>query len=465
MPNTDVVAALSTNLALEEPKLNRWAVCSTADAFLKQRSDQTLAIPAKMEVSSYLSGLTETLGRERACTEFAFLQIAAARIWGADQTSHFAIVLREARVLRKAAKATEWDRAITAIEQLPSDWRAEMIRYMELSRAGGKAARGICRWSASHTAAVARALATWRSFCIETDRSTVPNGSAFESFGRFLLSSRDHDVSVSTVAHYLARIYSGFACVLLPGFTSIACEFVLRDWRERGDLNGTPTKTADQLVSAAAIYELGYEIMHRARCRRTRSTGAAIDFRNGLLLATAIALPQRARALSVLEFDKTLSLVSDDTLHVRIPGQWIKQAERLKEKRPFNRTMKNPRLSAALAEYERDFRPIFDQGSLLFPSSHAPMQGLTESSLGKIAGDLTADAFNVRISIHRFRDCVATEICEMLPNGGWMAPPVLGHRNAAITGRHYDHSVGYEVACEFGNLIDSRRSEVVDLLV
>jgi len=452
-------------LALDEPKLNRWAVCSAVNAFLQSRADQSLSVPVKGEISTYLFRLIDEIGRDRAFTEFSYLQIAAARVWGAEQTVHFAAVLRGARAQEKAPRATEWDRAIVAIQSLPADWRAPMMQHLERSREKGKTARGVNRWSASHVAAVSRALATWGAFCEKNGCAALPSGMGFEAFGRFLRSSPEHDVSTSSVAHILSRVYSGFVTVLSPGFDSAACDFVLRDWRERGALDGTPIKTAAQNVSASATYEHGYELMERARCRRTRGVRAAVEFRNGILLATAIALPQRARALSALELGRTISFIDKDNLHIRIPGRWIKQREGKKEKGAFDRVMKNPKLAAALAEYARDFRPIFDEGSLLFPSSKSPMQGLTEGRLGMIAGELTLAAFNVRVSIHRFRDNVATEVSETMPHGGRLASAVLGHRDQATTARFYDHSEGYRAASEFGELIDLRRSEPVDLLI
>ena len=71
------------------------------------------------------------------------------------------------------------------------------------------------------------------------------------------------------------------------------------------------------------------------------------------------------------------------------------------------------------------------------------MQGLSEHQLGRLAGDLTLNAFDVRVPIHRFRDNVATEISETLPNGGRLGPAALGHCNRATTQRHYAHAEGF----------------------
>jgi len=326
-------------------------------------------------------------------------------------------------------------------------------------------AKRVGRWSAGHLEAVARALTAWKRFCDQSGLDKLPTGSAFEAFARSLNARTEDPASAASVAHYLSRIYTGFATVIFPGFSSDGCEFVLRDWRERGDREGTPTKTGSQLVSGTGIYDLGFDLMARARARRTRGVRAALDFRNGILLATGISLPQRARALSALEFERTLTLLDKKAIHVHIPGRFIKQPEGQKEAHPYDKVLSNADLSAALSEYALEDRPLFDDGKLLFPSFHAPTHGIGEAQIGRLAGDLTLQEFGVRISIHRFRDNVATEISETMPNGGRLAPAVLGHRDLATTQRHYDHSEGFQVAQEYGDYVDSRRSAPVDLLL
>jgi integrase len=293
----------------------------------------------------------------------------------------------------------------------------------------------------------------------------MPSGRGFDAFGAALHGREDDPVAAAGVADYLSRIYTGYSSVVEPGFHATGCEFVMRDWRERGDREGTPTKTAAQLVSATAIYRLGFELMQDARRRRTRGMRAALDFRNGILLAIAVALPQRARALSVLELARTLTIRDEASIHICIPGRFIKQREHLKSGAPYDKVIRNKALVAAITEYFRDFRPIFDAGRLLFPSFHAPMQGISETQVGQLAGDVTLRELGVRVPIHRFRDNVATEISETITDGGRLASAVLGHRDVSTTERHYDHSQSFQVANEYSDFVDLRRSAPTDLLV
>lgn len=461
----ELADTLSRRIALNEPSLNRTAIRDALSNFLVWRQGAEVTLPGKAELTAYLAHRVTADGIAAAGTDFAYLQIAAGHIWGAAETSHFAMVLRDVRVTKKAPAMGEWERAEQAISRLPAAWRPPMLQHLELSRDGGRKAKRIERWSASHLAAVSRALTAWKTFCDQQGRESLPTGSSFEEYADVLSARTDNPVSAASVAHYLSRIYTGFATVICPGYSSDACEFVLRDWRERGDREGTPTKSGSQLVSGTAIYDLGFDLMARARAGRARGMRAALDFRNGVLLAIGISLPQRARALSALEFDRTLTLLDERTIHVHIPGCFIKQPEGHKEAHPYDKVLRNAGLAAALTEYAGEYRPLFDAGKVMFPSLHAPLQGITEKQIGRLAGNLTLREFGVRISIHRFRDNVATEISETMPNGGRLAPAVLGHRDLATTQRHYVHAEGFLVAQEYGDYVENRRTAPMDLLL
>lgn len=300
---------LSRHILRDAPDLNRSAIRDALSAFFRWQQSTALGLPGKREVAGFLDGQIASRGASAAFTDFAYLQIAAAHIWGREETSYFGVVLREARVSQKPAAKDEWARAKQAISNLPDAWQSALLEHLDRSREGGRKAKHIEIWSASHLAAVARALKRWKAYCDAQGIAELPTGRSLNDYAR-MLTERDNDpVSAMSAAHYLSRIYTGFATVIRPGYKSEACEFVLRDRRERGDREGTPTKTGAQLVSATALYDLGFELIARARSNRVRGMRAALDFRNGILLAVAISLPQRARALSILEFDRTLKLM------------------------------------------------------------------------------------------------------------------------------------------------------------
>lgn len=419
------------------------------------------AIPTARELAEHLGGRLKIVGNV-ALAEFAYLQKTAAQIWGGERTSHFARVLRDARVSEKKIRKTQWEKAEDSIVHLPSGWREAMGRQIELSRKKSSLA-GFTVWSADYTMAVTGALNGWLRFATDRKLPPIPNGSSLDAYGSWLIDAeqRAAPVSLRTASNYLSRIQAGLG-VVERNEISHARAFVVRDIREKADVVGATTKTGSQLVGATTLYDLGFDLMQSARARQTRGLHAAKDFRNGLILSVAAALPQRARALSALDFATTLRLQGGDEIHIRIPAHFLKGREDEKDGEPFDVTFHNARLAEALEEYRLTFRPLFDDGTCLLPSIRAPEQSISESQIGCLVRDITKQFLGVRISIHRVRDNVMTDASEHL-NGGRMASKVLlGHADIG-SGDPYDYSNGMKVRREFADFIEDKRSSPVDL--
>lgn len=447
---------LYAGLARDAPGINRHAVWGAVARFLSWRDAPPDALPGSQELRAHFDALVYEHGEGRAGNEFAWLQIGAAHLWGADRTAHFAQVLRDARVTTKDAPADPWTQARTALRALPAAWQPPLEAKLENSRRGTDRTA----WSAAYLMAVARALTRWHAFCHARDLGTAPRAATLDAFAAQTVAD---GASEATAGHYLSRIQAAFSGVLSPGATWGACAWVVRDWRERGKRAGTPTKTGAQLVSASRLYALGFDLIDAAQQRHARSMRSALDYRNGLLLAVAVALPQRARALSVLDFGSTLVLPSDTHVRVTIPAQALKMPERLKRTaEPFEHVLDAPALAEALAAYRREVRPLFDDGTALFPSFHAPGHAVTERQLGRLVGDVTERELGVRVPIHRVRDNVATELGEASPRGRHLAPAVLGHSCPETTAAHYDRADGARATRDFATLIDARRSKPVE---
>ncbi len=420
-------------------------------------------IPSETELVAHLAARRE-LVCDTALAEFAYLQAVAAERWDAAATSRFGRVLRQARARAATPRGSEWDVATRQAGFLPEDWRAPMLRQIDLSRAGLQLPH-VTLWSFSYTTSVLAALLRWLAHCAMTGVSRLATGLDLDRYAEGLVCDTDSQVSIRTAADYVARIAAGLALVE-PTALSSGRDFVVRDWRERADRSPRHTKTGAQIVGAAAIYALGFEHMAAARAADMRGVRAATRFRDGLILALGAALPQRARALSALAFGSTLSLDAPGRIHVRIPATFQKMPEAEKASAPhFKKTFRNAGLAAALEEYRQDFRPIFDDGNALFPSVKSRGEAITRQQIGRLTGDLTLAAFGTRIPIHRVRDNVATEASEELSGGRLAASGLLDHRDVDVTGRHYDHSDAFKAGTEFDGYIDGRRQNPVDLAV
>ncbi|SIT17594.1 Phage integrase family protein [Roseivivax lentus] len=413
-------------------------------------------VPQHGELQEHLQDRFAAVGKT-AWAEFANVQRVAAGIWGAEATAHFGQVLRAARVSAKTKRKTDWQLAEEAVETLPSPWREALSGHGALSKQGERV-KGTRIWSAAHLRNVALALGRWANHCQTSGLPLTPTGASLDAYARAVANR----ATARTAADYAARILSGFS-IIAPGFSSEACDFVAQDWKERAAKEGCTTKTGAQLVGARRIYDLGFELMDAARVRPVRGTQAAKEFRNGILLALATALPQRARAMSALASGTTLQLIGDHTIRIWLPARLLKLPEDQKNGEPFERLLTCQKLYEAVEEYLEKFRPIFDDGTFLFPSSLNRGEAVTEQHLGRLAGDLTERAFGVRVSLHRLRDNVATDASEYLSTGGRKAAYLLGHKDERTTQRHYDHSQGIAVAQEFIDLVEARRASMPEL--
>ncbi|EAQ04645.1 hypothetical protein OB2597_05165 [Pseudooceanicola batsensis HTCC2597] len=419
------------------------------------------AVPGMSELSEHLHGRMAAVG-EVAFQEFAYLQHVAAATWGPERTSHFAVVLRQARVAAKAPKVSRWKMASTAIERLPPEWQSSLREILDRSEAG-KVTSGLPILSSDYLGAVTTALGRYVDYARSCGAGLIPSGSDLHCYALWLTNptNTDHGVSVRTAADYLSRIKAGLA-IIAPWADSSAREFVCRYWREKGRAGGSPTKTGDQLVGAVAIYDLGFRQIEEAQSKSIRGVRAATIFRNGLILVLGTALPQRARAISALQAGTTLWSEQPDRLHVRIPARMLKRREDQKAGDPFDIVWHNARLVAALEEYYRCYRPLFDDGSCLFPSVHAPGQSISEKRIGRLSAEITEKKLGVRIPIHRLRDNVGTDAAENLVGGRLATKALLDHADIG-TGDHYDHSTAAKAAAEFGHYIDSCRTTPTDL--
>lgn len=414
-------------------------------------ADPETPAPSRTRLTRHLKRRVTAVG-DPAFAEFAYLHKRAAEIWGAEGTAHFAGVLRQTRVTAKIPRLSTWTKAEALVERLPGAWRIAILDRIEASRPGRRAKGRPLLWSADHTRNVIWALIRWSEHCRPLGLDLLPIGAALDAYAQDVA----HRATDRTAADYIARVLSGLS-VVAPEFDSVACAFVVSDWEERAAVQGARSKTGAQLVGASRIYDLGFAIMAEARARELRGVRAAKEFRNGVLLAMAAALPQRARALSSLEFGRTLELTSGPEIHVRIPAHMLKLPEARKSGEPFDRTLSSEKLATALREYRMAYRPLFDDGAYLFPSMLARNAAISERQIGRLVGDLTEKAFGVRVSIHRVRDNVATEASERLLGGAHASSVLLSHRDLGTTQRYYDHSTGLSAAQEFLQLVDRQR--------
>jgi integrase len=422
-------------------------------------------IPTREDMAAHLAARHECVG-ETAFAEFSYLHKVAAEVWGPEATVHFARVLRDASVVSKPRDACCWNSVERQAGVLPEELRPRLLEQIALSRKG-RAVLGRTIWSVDYTKSVLRALSAWCHHCHVKGISLHPTAGSLHGYACGLVDAGDESdpVTIGTAANYLQRILAGLAVATGGAGRSQACAFVAIDWRERAKGEAAATKTGRQLVGASALYTLGFRLIDEARDRPLRGVRAATIFRNGLILAVGTALPERARALTWLEFDRTLTLIGGPYIHVDLPGEALKYPEARKAQEGYDVVFENAGLAEALREYRADFRPLFDDGLHLFPSVHGKPGSIRASQLGALTGNLTEREFGVRIPLHRLRDNVATEASENLIGGAYAAKTLLRHVDESITRRHYDHSEGMKAAEEFEDFVEKLRTVRTELIL
>lgn len=440
------------SLKAHRPDLDPSPVIHELRAFAEWRgSRRPLAVPpSRQEVLSYLADCSAELGAHFGAARLHRVQAAAPFLWGMPYASMIAIIRRQRQRAPKMKRKSKAESLLGLIRRLPSHWQPELIAKLSSEPGNRK-----LKWSHDHLKAVAYASLRWIAWCDSSGHDVAPTGITFHAFACDLA---DEGVSKRSVADYLGRILSGYSIACDPGFTSIACQHVISRLNARAKIEGRQTKTGEQLVGASTIFDLGMDIMGKAATRGPRDLFVARDYRNGLLLAVAAAVPQRARALSHFDIGNTLVLLERPFVHVRLPGSALKLREHEKDQAGYDRVLENPVLWDAIEHYSRVFRPLFDDGSAMFPSILDVGDSLSAAQLGRLVGNLTEEHLGVRVSVHRVRDNVATEASEELQSGGYIAPALLDNRNPATTMASYDHAQGIRAARDHGEFIASQRS-------
>lgn len=333
-------------LRQDRPDLDPGRALSALQVFVAWRGeDVALAVPpSRHEIETFLAEASHLHGNHRAATDLSHIQAAAPVLWGMPYASMIGIALRQRRCSSKAPKKTKDDAARMMISQLPTAWQPGLMARL-ISEPG----RPKTKWSADHTLGVAQAMVRWMRWCETLGQDVRPAGVSFNAYACDL---SDDGVSSRSASDYLGRIQSGYGTVE-PGFYSQACDHVIFRLNARGKSEGRPTKSGDQLVGASRIFDLGLEIIEDARRRGPRGLHVARDYRNGLLLSTAAAVPQRARALSHFDLGRSVILLEFPYIRIRLPGRVLKLREHKKPHAEYDKVFENPVLWEAIEEFHR----------------------------------------------------------------------------------------------------------------
>jgi integrase/recombinase XerD len=195
---------------------------------------------------------------------------------------------------------------------------------------------------------------------------------------------------------------------------------------------------ASRLVGSDDLLNLGFELMAKAGTRLDERV-AAIEFRDGLMIAFGALCPLRLKNAVALELRRHVIKIGEEWWLV-IPASETKTGAPIEQPWPEC-------LTAALEEWCERRRPVLcavkrrgapPPGDALWISSHgSPMK--KETIYARIVGR-TTETFGKPINPHLFRDIAATTLADVDPEHARIAAQVLGHRKFRTTERHYLHA-------------------------
>ncbi|TMV14587.1 hypothetical protein [Arenibacterium halophilum] len=448
---------IHAELSLDRPDLDLAPVVMALENFSHWRGRERSLCepPVREELQGYLADNSETRGPHVAVGQLFYIQAAAPVLWGMPFAALIARLIRSHRCEPKNSVLPQAERVRRLISRLPDEHHKGLLLKMGTDLGGTKNV-----WSLSYLEAVSISLLRWTRWCESLGHSVEPTGTTFWQYAGDL---EEDGVSARSITDYLVRIMAGYRASYTPGFTSTACDHVTSLHRARAKRAGSPTKTRAQLVGASTIYDLGCDLIEGARARGPRGLHQARDYRNGLLLMLAAAVPQRARAMSHFDIGQTVILLDHPHIRIRLPGSALKLREHKKGRGGYDRVIENSDLWNAIDGYQRTYRPFFDDGTMMFPSLLDIGSAISSKQIGVLTGNLTERHLGVRVSVHRVRDNVATEASEELQSGGYIAPALLDHKSATTTMASYDHAQGVRAARDHSVFIAARRSYSAEL--
>jgi site-specific recombinase XerD len=182
------------------------------------------------------------------------------------------------------------------------------------------------------------------------------------------------------------------------------------------------------------LYRLGLKLMKRVQTAPSLTKRmAAIQYRDGLMIAFLAARPLRLSTFARLELGRHVAL-RGHTFWLDIPGDLTKTGEPIEMPLPIE-------LNSYLARYITVYRPLLlgqrSTERLWISEDGLPYQ---RASISDRIRWRTKQEFGVSITPQLFRDCAATSIAVQDPDHVHVAAVLLGHKTLQTTERYYNQA-------------------------
>jgi len=269
----------------------------------------------------------------------------------------------------------------------------------------------------------------------------------------FIEDLEKEGLSGMSIANYVRSIRA-FAGAIAPD----------RDWqwlaRKAFRLKARAVPRTDKrlrVVNSRHLFDLGLGLMDGSTSRPTESA-AALQFRDGLMVALLAARPLRVGNFSRLDLNRTLMY--------RRPEYWLCFSEQeTKTGRPINMPLPD-QLHTRIDQFLRGPRKCFLQGR----TQGGPTAALWLSAKGEplrpdqiraIINGRTKAAFGHSVNPHLFRDCLATTLATDDPEHVLCAVPILGHTSFRMMEKHYNQATMGTATRKFASTVLELRNELI----
>ncbi len=284
------------------------------------------------------------------------------------------------------------------------------------------------------------------------------------------LSSMDA-ITPTNVRAFINKLQSLFAPYTVAGYVTDLAVVVHSFWRD-GDFGflriaatnlrrqGRPANDKrSRLRPSSEIYQLGFDLMHEAE-RCADAFGAAVIFRDGLMIALLAARPVRLANLASIEIDRHLSRHGSD-YWLTFPAREMKTRRHLEFPLP-------KKLSLVMELYLTKYRPILTAGSGrwtrgkhsgLWVSAHGSK--LSADRIYQRIVDRTRERFGRSINPHLFRDAAATSIAIEDPGHVGIVTTILGHSTTKTAATYYNQANSLEATRRHQAVVQHLRTQSV----
>ncbi len=269
----------------------------------------------------------------------------------------------------------------------------------------------------------------------------------------FIEDLEKEGLSGMSIANYVRSIRA-FAGAIAPD----------RDWqwlaRKAFRLKARAVPRTDKrlrVVNSRHLFDLGLGLMDGSTSQPTESA-AALQFRDGLMVALLAARPLRVGNFSCLDLNRTLMY--------RRPEYWLCFSEQeTKTGRPINMPLPD-QLHTRIEQFLRGPRKCLLQGR----TQGGPTAALWLSAKGKpltpdqiraIINGRTKAAFGHSVNPHLFRDCLATTLATDDPEHVLCAVPILGHTGFRMMEKHYNQATMGTATRKFASTVIELRNELI----